>query len=83
MGNNDVGIRHDARILHGWLRDVGLGTMAFRTRSMRRSIASMIYKRPRTCARSNSRSGTRTSKARRAIGNRSGRCARLAEQLKV
>lgn len=40
-----LGTRQYARILHRWVSDVGLDTTAYGTHSMRRSKASMIYKK--------------------------------------
>jgi site-specific recombinase XerC len=40
-----LGARQYARILHGWVTDIGLDTTAYGTHSMRRSKASMIYKK--------------------------------------
>lgn len=44
-GSPHIGTRQYARILHRWVRDIGLDTTAFGTHSMRRSKASMIYKK--------------------------------------
>lgn len=40
-----VGTRQYARILHGWVKEIGLDDTAYGTHSMRRSKASMIYKK--------------------------------------
>lgn len=40
-----IGTRQYARILHGWVSELGLDTTAYGTHSMRRSKASMIYKK--------------------------------------
>lgn len=40
-----MGTRQYARILHGWVSELGLDTTAYGTHSMRRSKASMIYKK--------------------------------------
>lgn len=40
-----IGTRQYARILHGWVTELGLDTTAYGTHSMRRSKASMIYKK--------------------------------------
>jgi site-specific recombinase XerC len=40
-----IGTRQYARILHGWISEVGLDTTAYGTHSMRRTKASLIYKR--------------------------------------
>ena len=40
-----ISTRQYARILHRWVGDIGLDTTAFGTHSMRRSKASMIYKK--------------------------------------
>ena len=40
-----IGTRQYARILHGWVKEIGLDTTAYATHSMRRSKASMIYKK--------------------------------------
>jgi integrase len=45
-----IGTRQYARILHGWVQEIGLDPTAYGTHSMRRSKASMIYKKLRTCA---------------------------------
>lgn len=39
------GTRQYARILHGWVQEIGLDTTAYGTHSMRRSKVSMIYKK--------------------------------------
>jgi site-specific recombinase XerC len=44
-GSPHIGTRQYARILHGWVKDIGLDTTAYGTHSMRRSKASMIYKK--------------------------------------
>ncbi|HQR98227.1 MULTISPECIES: tyrosine-type recombinase/integrase [Comamonadaceae] len=43
--SSHIGTRQYARILHGWVGDIGLDTTAYGTHSMRRSKASMIYKK--------------------------------------
>lgn len=40
-----ISTRQYARILHRWVEEIGLDTTAFGTHSMRRSKASMIYKK--------------------------------------
>jgi len=40
-----IGTRQYARILHGWVSDIGLDPTEYGTHSMRRSKASMIYKK--------------------------------------
>lgn len=40
-----IGTRQYARILHHWVQDIGLDTTEYGTHSMRRSKASMIYKK--------------------------------------
>ena len=40
-----IGTRQYARIFHGWVSELGLDTTAYGTHSMRRSKASMIYKK--------------------------------------
>ena len=40
-----IGTRQYARILHGWVEKIGLDPAAYGTHSMRRSKASMIYKK--------------------------------------
>ena len=40
-----IGTRQCARILHGWVSDIGLDPTEYGTHSMRRSKASMIYKK--------------------------------------
>jgi site-specific recombinase XerD len=40
-----IGTRQYARILHGWVADIGLDSSEYGTHSMRRSKASMIYKK--------------------------------------
>jgi integrase len=40
-----IGTRQYARILHGWVKEIGLDPAAYGTHSMRRSKASMIYKK--------------------------------------
>lgn len=44
-GSPHIGTRQYARILHEWIKDIGLDTTAYGTHSMRRSKASMIYKK--------------------------------------
>ena len=44
-GSPLIGTRQYARILHGWVNNIGLDTTAYGTHSMRRSKASMIYKK--------------------------------------
>ena len=44
-GSPHIGTRQYARILHGWISDIGLDTTEYGTHSMRRSKASMIYKK--------------------------------------
>lgn len=44
-GSPHISTRQYARILHRWVGDIGLDTTAFGTHSMRRSKASMIYKK--------------------------------------
>ncbi|MFT0548055.1 tyrosine-type recombinase/integrase [Allopusillimonas ginsengisoli] len=44
-GSPHIGTRQYARILHGWVKEIGLDTTAYGTHSMRRSKASMIYKK--------------------------------------
>jgi integrase len=43
-GSAHLGTRQYARILHGWVEDIGLDTVEYGTHSMRRSKASLIYK---------------------------------------
>lgn len=40
-----IGTRQYARILHGWVADIGLDPSEYGTHSMRRSKASMIYRK--------------------------------------
>jgi integrase len=40
-----IGTRQYARILHHWVQDIGLDSTEYGTHSMRRSKASMIYKK--------------------------------------
>jgi integrase len=40
-----IGTRQYARILHGWIEGIGLDPTAYGTHSMRRSKASLIYKK--------------------------------------
>ncbi len=40
-----LGTRQYARILDGWVKDIGLDSSAYGTHSMRRSKASLIYRR--------------------------------------
>lgn len=40
-----IGTRQYARMLHGWLEEIGLDPTAYGTHSMRRTKASLIYKR--------------------------------------
>ena len=40
-----IGTRQYARILNGWVKDIGLDSTAYGTHSMRRSKASKIYKK--------------------------------------
>ena len=40
-----IGTRQYARILHGWVSELGLDTTAYGTHSMRRTKATLIYKR--------------------------------------
>jgi hypothetical protein len=40
-----LGTRQYARILRGWVSDIVLGPMEYGKHSMRRSNASMIYKK--------------------------------------
>ena len=44
-GAAHLGTRQYARILHGWVEDIGLDTVEYGTHSMRRSKASLIYKK--------------------------------------
>jgi site-specific recombinase XerD len=44
-GSPHIGTRQYARILHGLVSDIGLETTEYGTHSMRRSKASMIYKK--------------------------------------
>ena len=40
-----IGTRQYGRILHGWIEEIGLDPTAYGTHSMRRSKASLIYKK--------------------------------------
>ena len=40
-----IGTRQYARVLHGWVQEVGLDPTGFGTHSMRRTKATLIYKR--------------------------------------
>lgn len=40
-----LGTRQYARLVHGWVEEIGLDTTAYGTHSMRRTKASMIYKK--------------------------------------
>ena len=40
-----LGTRQYARILHGWVEEIGLDTTAYGTHSMRRTKAALIYKK--------------------------------------
>lgn len=40
-----LGTRQYARILHGWVEEIGLDTTAYGTHTMRRTKASMIYRK--------------------------------------
>jgi integrase len=40
-----IGTRQYARMLHGWIKEIGLDPTAYGTHSMRRTKASLIYKR--------------------------------------
>jgi integrase len=40
-----IGTRQYARVLHGWIREIGLDSIGFGTHSMRRTKASLIYRR--------------------------------------
>lgn len=40
-----IGTRQYARVLHGWVQEVGLDRSGFGTHSMRRTRATLIYKR--------------------------------------
>ncbi|WP_157271180.1 tyrosine-type recombinase/integrase [Azohydromonas aeria] len=42
-----LGTRQYARMLHGWIREIGPDPTAYGTHSMRRTKASLIYKRTR------------------------------------
>ncbi len=44
-GSPHIGTRQYARILHGWVQEIGLDPAAYGTHSMRRTKASMIYKK--------------------------------------
>lgn len=44
-GSAHLGTRQYARILHGWVEGIGLDTVEYGTHSMRRSKASLIYKK--------------------------------------
>jgi len=44
-GAAHLGTRQYARILHRWVEDIGLDTVEYGTHSMRRSKASLIYKK--------------------------------------
>lgn len=44
-GSPHIGTRQYARLVHRWVAEVGLDTTAYGTHSMRRSKASMIYKK--------------------------------------
>lgn len=40
-----IGTRQYARVLHGWIQEIGLDPTAFGTHSMRRTKATLIYER--------------------------------------
>ena len=40
-----IGTRQYARVLHGWIQEIGLDPIGFGTHSMRRTKASLIYRR--------------------------------------
>ena len=44
-GSPHVSIRQYARIVHGWVREIGLDDTAYGTHTMRRTKAALIYKR--------------------------------------
>ncbi len=44
-GSPHIGTRQYARLVHRWVAEIGLDTTAYGTHSMRRSKASMIYKK--------------------------------------
>lgn len=44
-----LGTRQFARILEGWVEDLGLDPADYGTHSMRRTKATLIYRRARTC----------------------------------
>ena len=46
-GSPHLGIRRYARIVDGWVEEIGLDPTAYGTHSMRRTKASLIYRRTR------------------------------------
>ncbi len=44
-GSPHIGTRQYARIVDGWVEDIGLDPVAYGTHSMRRTKASLIYRR--------------------------------------
>jgi integrase len=40
-----IGTRQYARVLHGWIQEIGLDPIGFGTHSIRRTKASLIYRR--------------------------------------
>jgi integrase len=44
-GSAHVSTRQYARIVHGWIREIGLDSAAYGTHTMRRTKASLIYRR--------------------------------------
>jgi|SRR5664280_2753443 integrase len=62
-----LGTRQYARILEGWVQELGLDTAAYGTHSIRRTKATLIYRRTKNLRRYSCCSGTPSSKARSAI----------------
>ncbi len=62
-----ISTRQYARIVHSWVRSVGLDDSAYGTHSMRRTKAAQIYKKTGNCERCSFCWGTRSWRAPSAI----------------
>lgn len=79
-----LGTRQYARILHRWVSAIGLDTTAFGTHSMRRTKASMIYKKTRNLRAVQILLGhTKLESTVRYLGIEIDDALELAEQLEV
>jgi hypothetical protein len=83
-GSPHIGTRQYARMVHGWVDEIGLDTTAYGTHTMRRTKASMIYKKTKNLRAVQIHLGhTKLESTVRYLGIEVDDALDLAEQLEV